>query len=149
MSMQHRGDVIFSSADPSTAAQESQSCARGRAGCVFVGSCGSARLSGALPLSGQVILLRDGRGRCFGEFAGCLYHACSCASILGNRCEQQGAANTVYCAVAPELEGLGGLYFNNCIRCAPSQQAQSEEAAASLWELSERLVRERTVLRGL
>ncbi|XP_013912272.1 PREDICTED: WW domain-containing oxidoreductase, partial [Thamnophis sirtalis] len=38
---------------------------------------------------------------------------------------QQGAATTVYCAVAAELEGLGGMYFNNCCRCVPSQQAQN------------------------
>ncbi|KAM7396579.1 hypothetical protein PAMP_019612 [Pampus punctatissimus] len=57
---------------------------------------------------------------------------------------QQGAATTVYCAVAPELEGLGGMYFNNCFRCLPSIQAQDQNSAASLWELSERLVAERS-----
>ncbi|XP_067090230.1 WW domain-containing oxidoreductase [Osmerus mordax] len=56
---------------------------------------------------------------------------------------QQGAATTVYCAAAPELEGLGGMYFNNCFRCLPSSQAQDQSTAASLWELSERLVSER------
>lgn len=57
---------------------------------------------------------------------------------------QQGAATTVYCAVAPELEGIGGMYFNNCFRCLPSPQAQDPAAALSLWELSERLVQERS-----
>ncbi|XP_074490378.1 WW domain-containing oxidoreductase [Sebastes fasciatus] len=57
---------------------------------------------------------------------------------------QQGAATVVYCAVAPELEGLGGMYFNNCFRCLPSVQAQDQGNAASLWELSERLVAERS-----
>ncbi|XP_044289952.1 WW domain-containing oxidoreductase isoform X1 [Varanus komodoensis] len=56
---------------------------------------------------------------------------------------QQGAATPVYCAVAPELEGLGGMYFNNCCRCLPSQEAQNEAAAAALWELSEKLVQGR------
>ncbi|XP_055000978.1 WW domain-containing oxidoreductase isoform X3 [Sorex araneus] len=55
---------------------------------------------------------------------------------------QQGAATTVYCAAAPELEGLGGMYFNNCCRCTPSSQAQSEPTARALWALSERLVQE-------
>lgn len=52
----------------------------------------------------------------------------------------------MYCAVAPELEGLGGMYFNNCFRCLPSAQAQDQDhsSAASLWELSERLVAERS-----
>ncbi|XP_038662180.1 WW domain-containing oxidoreductase isoform X2 [Scyliorhinus canicula] len=56
---------------------------------------------------------------------------------------QQGAATTVYCSVAPELEGLGGMYFNNCCRCQPSQKAQDEASASALWELSERLIQER------
>ncbi|XP_072871693.1 WW domain-containing oxidoreductase isoform X2 [Chlorocebus sabaeus] len=56
---------------------------------------------------------------------------------------QQGAATTVYCAAAPELEGLGGMYFNNCCRCMPSPEAQSEETARALWALSERLIQER------
>uniref|UniRef100_A0A8C0I7W4 WW domain-containing oxidoreductase n=1 Tax=Bubo bubo TaxID=30461 RepID=A0A8C0I7W4_BUBBB len=54
-----------------------------------------------------------------------------------------GAATTVYCATAAELEGLGGMYFNNCCRCLPSQEAQGEATATALWELSERLIQER------
>lgn len=56
--------------------------------------------------------------------------------------QQQGAATTVYCATAAELEGLGGMYFNNCCRCLPSAEAHNELTAAALWELSERLIRE-------
>ncbi|XP_048371625.1 WW domain-containing oxidoreductase [Sphaerodactylus townsendi] len=56
---------------------------------------------------------------------------------------QQGAATSVYCACAPELEGLGGMYFNNCCRCAPSQEAENETTAAALWELSEKLIQDR------
>lgn len=56
--------------------------------------------------------------------------------------QQQGAATTVYCAAAPELEGLGGMYFNNCCRCVPSPEAQSEDTARALWVLSERLIQE-------
>ncbi|XP_055504818.1 WW domain-containing oxidoreductase isoform X1 [Leucoraja erinacea] len=56
---------------------------------------------------------------------------------------QQGAATSIYCAVAPELEGLGGMYFNNCCRCLPSQSAQDEALASALWELSESVIRER------
>uniref|UniRef100_A0A8D2PPY8 WW domain containing oxidoreductase n=1 Tax=Zosterops lateralis melanops TaxID=1220523 RepID=A0A8D2PPY8_ZOSLA len=57
--------------------------------------------------------------------------------------QQQGAATTVYCAVAPELEGLGGMYFNNCCRCLPSSEAQNDATATALWELSHRLIQER------
>ncbi|XP_058011148.1 WW domain-containing oxidoreductase isoform X2 [Ahaetulla prasina] len=61
---------------------------------------------------------------------------------------QQGAATTVYCAVAAELEGLGGMYFNNCCRCLPSQQAQNGTDAAALWDLSEKLIQERIGRQG-
>ncbi|XP_060110411.1 WW domain-containing oxidoreductase [Heteronotia binoei] len=56
---------------------------------------------------------------------------------------QQGAATSVYCACAPELEGLGGMYFNNCCRCSPSAEAENETTAKALWELSEKLIQER------
>nr|XP_020657362.1 WW domain-containing oxidoreductase [Pogona vitticeps] len=61
---------------------------------------------------------------------------------------QQGAATTVYCATAPELQGLGGMYFNNCCRCLPSLEAQNDLTAAALWELSEKLIQERVGRQG-
>ncbi len=39
----------------------------------------------------------------------------------------QGAATTVYVATWPDLEGLGGYYFNNCAGCNPSAYASKEE----------------------
>ncbi|RUS82634.1 hypothetical protein EGW08_009587 [Elysia chlorotica] len=53
---------------------------------------------------------------------------------------QQGASTTVYCAVAEELSNVGGLYFNNCCRCPPSNAASSKSMAAALWSLSEKLL---------
>lgn len=49
---------------------------------------------------------------------------------------QQGAATTVYCAVSPELQGLWGLYFNNCCRCDPSSNTHDTDMQEALWELS-------------
>uniref|UniRef100_A0A8C0UHU9 Uncharacterized protein n=1 Tax=Cyanistes caeruleus TaxID=156563 RepID=A0A8C0UHU9_CYACU len=67
----------------------------------------------------------------------------ACMRLLGIPLWAGGAATTVYCATALELEGLGGMYFNNCCRCLPSQQAQGDATATALWELSERLIQER------
>lgn len=72
-----------------------------------------------------------------------IYTAYFFLSLLLFSFQQQGAATTVYCATAAELEGLGGLYFNNCCRCLPSAAAQGQAAAAALWELSDSLVRQR------
>ncbi|XP_061189876.1 WW domain-containing oxidoreductase-like [Saccostrea echinata] len=50
---------------------------------------------------------------------------------------QQGAATTVFCVTSAQLEGVGGLYFNNCCRCEPSKSGCDEELALRLWNLSE------------
>jgi len=50
--------------------------------------------------------------------------------------QQQAASTTVYCAAALDLEGVTGLYFNNCCRCEPSKAAQDPELAQILWQLS-------------
>jgi NAD(P)-dependent dehydrogenase (short-subunit alcohol dehydrogenase family) len=63
---------------------------------------------------------------------------------------EQGAATSVWAAVGPELEGVGGLYLENCAQAAPfSQDAPFEgvmphaidpEAAERLWALSKETV---------
>ncbi|XP_054164950.1 WW domain-containing oxidoreductase-like [Oppia nitens] len=52
----------------------------------------------------------------------------------------QGASTTVYCSTAPELEGVGGLYFNNCFRCEASKTAHNNDLSAKLWLLSEKMI---------
>jgi WW domain-containing oxidoreductase len=56
---------------------------------------------------------------------------------------EQGAATTVYCATADELERSGGQYFRDCKPHAMSQGARDSELAKQLWEHTERLVLER------
>ncbi|KAK3085657.1 hypothetical protein FSP39_006774 [Pinctada imbricata] len=56
---------------------------------------------------------------------------------------QQGAATTVYCSVASELEGVGGMYFNNCCRCEPSKAGCDEDLAQKVWDLSEKMLNDR------
>ncbi|XP_053401007.1 WW domain-containing oxidoreductase-like [Mercenaria mercenaria] len=56
---------------------------------------------------------------------------------------QQGAATTIYCAAAPELQNNGGMYFNNCVRCPPSSAGCDDELAKALWDISERMLSKR------
>ncbi|XP_066144437.1 WW domain-containing oxidoreductase isoform X2 [Euwallacea fornicatus] len=49
---------------------------------------------------------------------------------------QQAASTSVYCATAPELVGVTGVYFNNCCPCQESQAAQNEQMAKLLWNVS-------------
>lgn len=63
---------------------------------------------------------------------------------------QQGAATSVWAAVGPELEGIGGLYLENCAVAAPFEEAKAplgvkpyalnSESATRLWDVSLRLV---------
>ena len=67
------------------------------------------------------------------------------------RTAEQGAATIVWAAVAPELEGHGGLYLQDCAQAPPlapgmargqgvHPHALDPEAARALWTLSEREV---------
>jgi NAD(P)-dependent dehydrogenase (short-subunit alcohol dehydrogenase family) len=52
-----------------------------------------------------------------------------------------GAATSVWAAVAPELEGKGGAYLEDCeISDEDAEWTRDPEAAARLWKLSEELV---------
>lgn len=55
---------------------------------------------------------------------------------------QQATATSIYCAMSPDLEGVGGKYFNNCKECAPSTSAGNIEMALRLWEVSEQLCKQ-------
>ncbi|XP_031564075.1 WW domain-containing oxidoreductase-like [Actinia tenebrosa] len=57
-----------------------------------------------------------------------------------NKNPSQGAATVVYCAADPELEGVGGLYLNNCRQCTPSAEAMDQDKAKTLWDKSIRMI---------
>ena len=69
---------------------------------------------------------------------------------MGKKNPNQGAATTVWCATSPQLDGMGGLYCEDC-DIAPLVPADSEHGpgvkpwaaddslAARLWTLSEEL----------
>ena len=58
---------------------------------------------------------------------------------------QQGAATSVYCAVAPELESHSGQYFVNCHaedRLAKTKFADDE--AINMWDWTEKFIAQHT-----
>jgi len=56
----------------------------------------------------------------------------------------QGAQTTVFTAVAPNIEKYSGMYFADCkVKENPNPMAGDKEAAKKLWELSEKLVKEK------
>lgn len=57
-----------------------------------------------------------------------------------NALQQQAASTVVFCATAPELEGVTGGYFNNCYRCQPSNPALNLALAARLWTFSQDMI---------
>jgi len=52
--------------------------------------------------------------------------------------EEEGAATTLYCALAPEAAGQSGQYYEECQLKEPSALAQDTALAARLWQESER-----------
>jgi len=57
---------------------------------------------------------------------------------------EQGARTSVYLASSPDVEGVTGKYFAKSRQKTPSANARDREAAARLWEISERLVDQAT-----
>jgi NAD(P)-dependent dehydrogenase (short-subunit alcohol dehydrogenase family) len=64
---------------------------------------------------------------------------------------EQGAATSVWAAIAPELDGMGGLYLEDCAEAVPytpglprgqgvKPHALNPETAARLWDFSEKSV---------
>ena len=54
--------------------------------------------------------------------------------------KNQGAATVVFCSVTDEISDIGGLYFNNCQECEPSEKAQDLELADLLADKSNRMI---------
>ena len=61
-------------------------------------------------------------------------------SLVFGKTVQQGAQTTIHLAVSEEVEGVTGLYFDNCKQKEPSKAAQDDEDAKKLWEISTDLV---------
>lgn len=55
---------------------------------------------------------------------------------------EQGAATSVFCAVAPEMDKVGGKYLKDCWFTEPSTLATNEEVQEKLWTISEELISE-------
>ncbi|XP_063530857.1 WW domain-containing oxidoreductase [Cydia strobilella] len=62
---------------------------------------------------------------------------------------QQAAATTVYVATAAELEGVTGLYFNNCFYCEESALCRDKDIANEVFALSLRMIEQRVDPDGL
>jgi len=52
---------------------------------------------------------------------------------------EKGARTQVYLASSPEVAGVSGKYFDKCREKPPNREAQSDENAKKLWDVSERL----------
>jgi WW domain-containing oxidoreductase len=55
----------------------------------------------------------------------------------------QGAATSVFCATWQDRSDLGGHYFSHCRKGKPSAETGNREAAARLWEISEKWLQDK------
>ena len=62
------------------------------------------------------------------------------AMYLFTKTPKQGAQTTIHCAVAREVEGVSGKYWDDSAIKAPSRAARDDDDCAKLWEYSVRLV---------
>ncbi|XP_039189771.1 uncharacterized protein C2orf81 homolog isoform X4 [Crotalus tigris] len=73
--------------------------------------------------------------RNYGRASRLLYRLCSPFM----RSPQKGATSTLYCAVAPEVEGISGKYFDsNCTLVLPQDLAQDPGLGQRLWDALEK-----------
>ena len=71
----------------------------------------------------------------------------SSTMMLSFLCQQEQACATIaYCAGHASMENIGGLYMYECWPTEPSGEAQDPSTAAALWELSERIITEKTAV---
>jgi NAD(P)-dependent dehydrogenase (short-subunit alcohol dehydrogenase family) len=78
-----------------------------------------------------------------------LHSGAAADTSFGWKTVPQGAATSVWAAASPDLDGLGGVYLEDCaiaeVEAAPASRgvasfAADPDRAAALWELSEQLV---------
>lgn len=59
--------------------------------------------------------------------------------------EEQGAATSLYAATSPELDRVSGKYLKNSKIIKSTKQSYDLETAKKLWELSEELLKEKSI----
>ncbi|MGB0932274.1 MAG: SDR family oxidoreductase [Chitinophagales bacterium] len=59
--------------------------------------------------------------------------------------EQKGAATSLYAATSPTLQGISGKYLKDCKIIKSTKQSYDEQTAKKLWELSESLLKKKTM----
>ncbi len=52
----------------------------------------------------------------------------------------QGSQTSIYCAVAKEVEGQMGAYFDQCKVKQPCQEALDDDRCRQLWDYSKRVL---------
>lgn len=75
----------------------------------------------------------------FGQTYGGFFSALMSVAHLFMISTEKGAKTQVYLASSPEVEGVTGKYFDKCKPRTPNKEAQSDEAAARLWTISEKM----------
>ncbi|KAM3963715.1 LOW QUALITY PROTEIN: WW domain-containing oxidoreductase [Aphomia sociella] len=62
---------------------------------------------------------------------------------------QQAAATSVYVATSADLDGVTGLYFNNCFYCEESALARDKDIANEVFAMSLKMIKERMGSEGI
>jgi hypothetical protein len=60
--------------------------------------------------------------------------------LLFTKTAKQGAQTAIHCAVAPEVEGQDGAYWDHCAIVKPAKRALDDKDCEQLWDYSAKLV---------
>jgi NAD(P)-dependent dehydrogenase (short-subunit alcohol dehydrogenase family) len=80
----------------------------------------------------------------FGQTYGGVFGALMGVAHLFMISTEKGAKTQIHLASSPEVEGVSGKYFDKCKQRTPNEEARSDEAAARLWSISEKMTSPKT-----
>lgn len=106
-----------------------------------------------MPASNCLLFVSKGVARGFFRGASFSHILCGILAIINNfhwlntqncfdpiyflfQTPKQGADNSIYAALSPELEGVGGRYFVNCQSTQSSDESYREDVQKRLWKVS-------------
>ena len=82
----------------------------------------------------------------FGRSNGGIFNPLFKLSQLGAISPEEGAKTSIYLASSPDVAQISGKYFDKCEIKEPSKEANDDQAAAKLWQISEQIIKDKTGL---
>ena len=80
----------------------------------------------------------------FGRSNGGIFNLVFKLAQIGAISPEEGAKTSIYLASSPDVAQISGKYFDKCEIKEPSKEANDDQAAAKLWQISEQIIKDKT-----